>query len=187
MKQIFILLALIGGILFSCDGRYHKHNTNAEVLKNNHLYNSFSKKLEFLPEKNVEIQTDTILSNGFELHLKYTSIDSRYQKVTLNTNPPKELNFKEFGSDVICKKAGKVILKKRIDKTLFSNFKISESWNLAIMQYVWIDYENSLKDKVRLNTSFYFPETKSYRDFIIEIDQNGVMEIKAHSILSKLT
>ncbi|GAA4282158.1 hypothetical protein GCM10022260_25810 [Gaetbulibacter aestuarii] len=156
-------------------------------MKKSRLYNSFSKQIEFIPEKSVEIQTDTILSNGFELHLKYTALDDQYKKFTLQTNPPKELNYLEFGSEVVCKKSGNIILNKRIDKSLFTNFKISESWDLAIMQYVWIDYESSLNEKVCLKTAFYFPETRSYRDFTIEIDDEGEMHIKQNSFVSKLS
>lgn len=187
MKQTFLLLTLISIVFLSCDGRYHQYDTNAEVLKRSQLYNSFSKQIEFIPEKSVEIQTDTILSNGFELHLKYTSLDAQYKKFTLQTNPQKELNYKNFGSDVVCKKSGKVIFKQRIDKSLFSNFKISESWEFAIMQYLWIDYENSMDNKVFLNTSFYFPESNTYKDFTIEIDTEGKMEIKQNAFVSNLT
>ena len=150
------------------------------------MYESFSKKLEFFPEGPVEIKTDTILSNGFELHLKYTTLDEEYQKMILKSKPTKELLFKDFGSDVICKKSGKVIFERRIEKSLFYEFESPEFWDKAIMQFVWIDHEASLKENVYLNTSFYLPESNSYKDFTIEIHADGCWYIKPNSFVSKL-
>ena len=186
MKNILFFLSILCLTFFGCDGRYHRHNSNAEVLKTNHLYESFSKQMEFLPEETVEIKTDTILSNGFELHLKYTTLDKEYQKMALKLKPPKELYYKNFGSELICKRSGKVIFEQRIEKSLFSAFETPEFWDKAIMQFVWIDYEASLNEKVSLNTSFYLPESNSYKDFNIEIYSDGRWYIKPISFVSKL-
>jgi len=53
------------------------------------------------------------------------------------------------------------------------------------MQYVWIDYEASTSNTVYLNTTFRIPATETYRDFIIRIDDQGIIEIKEKNILAK--
>ena len=187
MKNLILIVFIVSIAFLSCDGRNHRNKSKVEVLKAQHLYDSFSTQLEIIPEKPVVIETDTILSNGFELHLEYTTLEKSYNTRIIASHPKKELNYKNFSSDLICKKAGKIILNQRIDKSLFQNYESPAYWDKAIMQYVWIDYEASLKDKVYLNTSFYLPETDSYKDFTLVIDAKGHLRIEPKTYTSKTT
>ena len=45
--------------------------TNTEVLKEHKLLDSFSEQIKYIPEKYTEVITDTILSNGFRVKIKY--------------------------------------------------------------------------------------------------------------------
>ena len=186
MKNLILLMVIACSAFLSCDGRYHNHKSNAEILKEQHLYASFSKQLEIIPEKPVVIETDTLLSNGFELHLKFRSLEKNYRSRIVGSNPKKEFVYKNFGSDLVFKKGGRIILKQRITKSLFKKFESQDYWNKAIMQYVWIDYEASLNDRVYLNTSFYVPETNSYKDFTVIINEDGHMHIERNSFVSKI-
>ena len=63
-------------ILISCDGRDRIYKTNAEVLHESNLFNVFSQQIKFIPEQSIEIETDTILSNGFQVKIKYYSVEN---------------------------------------------------------------------------------------------------------------
>ena len=54
------------------------------------------------------------------------------------------------------------------------------------MQYVWIDYEASTKSNIYLNTSFHIPNTDTFKDFILKIDKNGMMQINQRNLTKNI-
>lgn len=184
-----LLILLLTTIVFiSCDGRDRKYKSNAEVLHENNLLNSFSEKIEFIPKHHVQIVTDTILSNGFQVKLKYNSIENnaivKLKKIKKDT--VSQIHYKNFEAKLQVIKSGKIITENVIDKTFFSQYETNAFWKNAIMQYVWIDYTASTDHAIYLNTSFNIPETNIYKDFIIEIDKYGSIQIKEKSISANI-
>ena len=177
-KLLFLFLLTIAFV--SCDGRDRKHKTNAEVLNENNLLDSFSEKLVFIPEKPIQIITDTILSNGFQVKLNYSSVENDIILKTIKkeNDTLTKIHYKNFKAKLEVFKNGKAINKSTIDKSLFLEFENNDFWSKAIMQFIWIDYNTSTKNTLHLNTSFNIPDTDIYRDFILKIDNLGNIYIE---------
>ena len=177
-KLLFLFLLTIAFV--SCDGRDRKHKTNAEVLNENNLLDSFSKKLVFIPEKPIQIITDTILSNGFQVKLNYSSVENDIILKTIKkeNDTLTKIHYKNFKAKLEVFNNGKAINKSTIDKSLFLEFENNDFWSKAIMQFIWIDYNTSTKNTLHLNTSFNIPDTDIYRDFILKIDNLGNIYIE---------
>jgi len=71
MRNIFFILQIICFAIVGCDGKDRVHKSNTEVLKEHKLLDSFSEKVEYIPETHTEINTDTILGNGFRVKIRY--------------------------------------------------------------------------------------------------------------------
>lgn len=188
MRVLFVLFFALTITFLSCDGRDRKYKTNAEVLKEHKLFESFSKEITYIPEQRTEIYTDTLLSTGFHVKLQYYSINDSYSTKTIKSpnNPNKTTHFKNFEAQVQVLKNEKHILQGNINKTLFQAFESAAFWDTAIMQYVWIDYQHSSQDHVTLNTSFNIPKTEVYKDFSIIINKFGEIDIKQINLTKTL-
>lgn len=188
MKGLFVLFFSFIITFLSCDGRDRKYKTNAEVLKEHKLFESFSEEIEYIPELRTEINTDTLLSTGFRIKLQYYSTEDSYSAKTIepSNHPNKTLHFKNFEAQVKISKNNSVVAQGTINKKLFQTFGPPSFWDAAIMQYVWIDYERSNQDFVTLNTSFNIPKTEVYKDFSIIIKKSGVIELKQINLTETL-
>jgi len=178
-KLTLFFLAMVITFL-SCDGRDRVHKTNAQVLTKNNILETFNEQIKFVPETKVEIVTDTILSNGFQIKIHYNSIE---QGSVLNTKKTKNISttkthYKNFEAKLHILKDGVTINQTVINKSLFNTFKNPSFWEAAIMQHVWIDYETSTKHELYLNTAFNIPNTETYKDFVLKIDEHGTIQIK---------
>jgi len=220
-KLTLFFLAMVITFL-SCDGRDRVHKTNAQVLTKNNILETFNEQIKFVPETKVEIVTDTILSNGFQIKIHYNSIE---QGSVLNTKKTKNISttkthyknfeaklhilkdgvtinqtvinkslfntfknpsfcsttkthYKNFEAKLHILKDGLTINQTVINKSLFNAFKNPSFCEAAIMQHVWIDYETSTKHELYLNTAFNIPNTETYKDFVLKIDEHGTIQIK---------
>jgi len=178
-KLTLFFLAMVITFL-SCDGRDRVHKTNAQVLTKNNILETFNEQIKFVPETKVEIVTDTILSNGFQIKIHYNSIE---QGSVLNTKKTKNISttkthYKNFEAKLHILKDGVTINQTVINKSLFNTFKNPSFCEAAIMQHVWIDYETSTKHELYLNTAFNIPNTETYKDFVLKIDEHGTIQIK---------
>lgn len=177
-KLHFLILTLIVTFL-SCDGRDRIYKTNAEVLTENNLLNSYSEQIKFVPEQKIEIVTDTILSNGFQIKMHYKSIENNtVLSVEKNKNDRvTKTHHKNFEAKLQVLKNGITINQSIINKKLFIAYQDKQFWDNAIMQYVWIDYKASNTNALILNTSFNIPNTETYIDFVLKIDRFGTIQI----------
>ena len=57
---------------------------------------------------------------------------------------------------------------------------------ITLISYIWIVYEASTKNTLYLNTSFHIPNTESYKDFILKIDEYGSILIKKKNLSTKI-
>ncbi|WP_345274617.1 DUF4738 domain-containing protein [Flaviramulus aquimarinus] len=174
--------------LISCDGRDRIHKINAEVLHEGNLLNVFSQQIKFIPEQPIIIATDTILKNGFQIKIKYNSLENHdIVKIVKNKkNTITKVHYKNFEAKIEVLKDGNIINKSSISKALFNKFQNPDFWTKAIMQYVWIDYEASAKSNIYLNTSFHIPNTDTFKDFILKIDKNGMMQINQRNLTKNI-
>ncbi|WP_034039965.1 DUF4738 domain-containing protein [Wocania ichthyoenteri] len=188
MKKLCVLIFIIIITLVSCDGRDRKYKTNAEVLKENKLFDSFSEEIKYIPAQRTEVLTDTILSTGFQVKIQYYALDNDYSSKTVKPSNKinKILHFKNFEAHFQISKNKKLVTQNIINKELFKKFGSPAFWEQAIMQYVWIDYENSTEDFIVLNTSFNIPETEIYKDFSIAINAFGNIKISQINLVENL-
>ncbi|GAA4944421.1 hypothetical protein GCM10023314_16790 [Algibacter agarivorans] len=188
MNKLLILILASTIALTSCDGRDRVYKTNAEVLHESHLLNAFSQQIKFVPERSIKIETDTILSNGFQVKIKYHSVENNSILKTVKTKNDTitKVHYKNFEAKLEVLKNGKTINKSSISKVLFNEFENTSFWTNAIMQYIWIDHEASTKNKLYLNTSFHIPNTESYKDFILKMDEYGSIQIKESNLSTKI-
>lgn len=184
MKKLLILIFILSITFISCDGRERKHLSNHDVLQSTNLYESFSKKVSFTPEVPLEIVTDTILSSGFEVKIKYSAIENDFISEITKKEIIEEINHKNFEAELMLLKHGELVTHGLINKSLFKKYATPEFWNNSIMQHVWVDYENSTRNQIQLNTSFRIIETDTFKDFSILINSLGIIEIKEINLLS---
>lgn len=186
-KLIFSILPIIAIFSMSCDGRNRTYKSNTEVLRDSNLLKSFSEQLNFVPEKPIEIVTDTILSNGFQVKIKYTSIEDDFisLKKTSDNDSIINTNYKNFEAKIQIFKSGELISKLSLNKSKFSHFETFSFLEYAIMQFVWIDYNNLNANQISFNTSLNNLKNKGYKDYNITIDSKGIIEIKEINLISQ--
>ena len=181
MNKLYVLIIIV--ISFnSCDGKYRAHMSNEAVLREANLLESFTEQLKYIPEQPIEIETDTIMSNGFNIKIAYHSVEnSHVSKTKKNKHGIVTKTYhKNFEAQFQVYKNSITLQKGIINKTLFHESENIENpfWNDAIMQYVWVDYSAMTKHSIQLNTSFHIPDTQNYKDFTLTIFDTGKMEIK---------
>ncbi|WP_158849570.1 hypothetical protein [Algibacter sp. L1A34] len=186
MKKLIFLILIISIVFAHFDGQDRKYSNSRDVLQSTNLLESFSKKVKFTPEEPVVIVTDTILSSGFEVKLKYNSIENNFISniIAAEDQSAQETLYKDFEAELKVLIHGELITEGLINKGLFKNYANTEFWKHAIMQHVWIDHEHSTEQYVQLNTSFRVLETETYKDFSILINSLGSIEIKEINLLS---
>ena len=183
-KLILIIILVIGFV--SCDGRHRAYKTNKEVLMEANLLESFTEALKFIPEQPTQIVTDTVLSNGFEVKINYQSKEDDFIIKTIKSKNDTitKWHYKNFEAAFLVSKNNRELSQGIINKDLFKTFENSTFWNEAIMQYVWVDYEASTDKSVHIKTSFHIPNSKTYKDFLILVFDDGKIvtkQINTHS------
>ncbi len=180
MRNLYVLFFVLFIALMSCDGRDRKYKTNADVLKANKLFDSFSEQVKYMPEQPTEVFTDTILSTGFQVKIKYYALENDVISKTSTTpnDHNKTVYFKNFEAQFQVSKNNNLLIRDFINKKMFTKFESHAFWAAAVMQFVWVDYENSTEEFLTLNTSFHIPETKVYKDFSIVVNKFGKIKIR---------
>ncbi|MFD1613617.1 hypothetical protein [Gelatiniphilus marinus] len=188
MRYLSILYFALIITLISCDGRDRIHKTSAEVLKENKLFDSFSEEIKYIPEQRTEVLTDTILSSGFQVKIQYYVLDDDYstKRIKASNEINKILYFKNFEAQFHISKNNKFVAQNVINKEFFKKHGASAFWEQAIMQFVWIDYENSNENFIVINTSFNIPGTNVYKDFSISIDAFGTLKTKQINLIENV-
>ncbi|HAI18384.1 MAG TPA: hypothetical protein DCM10_10365, partial [Xanthomarina gelatinilytica] len=148
MKQFIFLLviATIGIVSISCNGRDRVFKTNTEVLIENKLLDSFSENITYVPETYTEVATDTILYNGFHVKLKtYTIMDKHIVNEFKQDSIVYKKYYREFVTDVIVTKNDKEIFNERIDKEFIHKHNNNLQLNKAIIN-VMVNQVSSVKN-----------------------------------------
>ena len=179
MKKNFFILVILIICFASCDGRERAQNNNKENLEHSKLSDSFFVQTKYFPQEYSETITDTILSNGFRVTIKFYS--DMYKNV-LNDFKIDTINYKhyyrEFKGDLKVVKKGKTIFNKTIDKSFFTD-KLNEMfWKNAIMGDILLD-ENLVTNKhLYINVFFCIPESEICKNYNIIIDAYGASKIE---------
>lgn len=163
MKLFYLTTLILLTICFmSCDGRDRLDRTPQEVLQENKLLDSFSEmQIRLIPEEYAEKTTDTIFSNGYEVHVKmYTDMDNH---ITVNLNG-ETVNYRDFNLDIIVVKDGKKLMNKTFSK---QHHMVHETTILNLKSSYLRDFWISVDDKHYLdqnmpviNFEYYSPVSK---------------------------
>lgn len=181
MKQFIFLLviATIGIVSISCDGRDRVFKTNTEVLIENKLLDSFSENISYVPETYTEVATDTILYNGFHVKLKtYTIMDKHVVNEFKQDSIVYKKYYREFVTDVIVTKNDKEIFNERIDKEFIHKHNNNLQLNKAIIN-VMVNQVSSVKNHGLVLSAMIKDiqnETIKFCDILIDSEGNLVLK-----------
>ncbi|WP_417873654.1 hypothetical protein [Xanthomarina gelatinilytica] len=181
MKQFIFLLviATIGIVSISCDGRDRVFKTNTEVLIENKLLDSFSENITYVPETYTEVATDTILYNGFHVKLKtYTIMDKHIVNEFKQDSIVYKKYYREFVTDVIVTMNDKEIFNERIDKEFIHKHNNNLQLNKAIIN-VMVNQVSSVKNHGLVLSAMIKDiqnETIKFCDILIDSEGNLVLK-----------
>ena len=178
MKKLIFLLALIGVVSISCDGRDRVYKTDFNVLK----AKSISENITYIPEGYTEVVTDTMLSNGFRIKMKtYTDMEQS----VLNEFKQDTINYKqyyrEFVSEVTITKNSKEIFSHLIDKQFLYKLKNDLQLDHAIVKLMFDQASSIETNSIVLSALIQKTDSKkvSFCDIIIDSEGNYKLEEKS--------
>ena len=159
-----LLLILIGGTSFiSCDGRDRAYRTNAEILEEQKLLDSFSESIKYIPASYTEYTKDTIFNNGFTIKIKsYSDMDNDILRDFESDSINYKYYYREFKADITVYKDEKMLFSETIDKDFLINTDIpkNRSLNDKILKTFWVeDFNESHKNTAVINLAFCTPNT----------------------------
>lgn len=156
-----IILFAIAMCFAACDGRDRLHKTPQEVLQETKLLDSFSENITYIPAGYAEKITDTIFSNGYNIHIKmYSDMENHISSYSGKDT----INYRDFNLDIKVVKDGKIIMEKTFNK---QHHMIYETTSLDLktcyLRAFWISHDDKhYKDKNTpvINFEYYSPITK---------------------------
>ncbi len=181
MNKLIPLLLLIAVLFIGCDGRSRAKQTNAEVLKEHNLLDSFSEHTKYVPMEYTEVVTDTILSNGFKVKVKTysdmeTNISKRFKKNAITHH----VLYREIVSEVSVFKDGRLVFNETInDSFLKKHIPNIKGLKESINKGVAINEEKSIEtNNIHIAISNCKPDnTKNCPSYYIIIDEKGHFKI----------
>jgi hypothetical protein len=176
-----LLILLTGTMIFSsCDRRTTKRDAlKASVAK----FKSNIKSphvAEYFPKSYAEVQTDTILSNGYRVSIKNFTNMNKLVALPKSVKINETTQFRQIDSEITVYKNDKLIF-----KNVFSNV-FSEHFNkekISLQDYlnngISIDEMASLsQNKVVLITANTIPKNNQGTYYKLSIDEQGNSNIK---------
>ena len=112
-KNTLILSLLVIVLISSCDGRDKAFRSAQNDLIENKVLDTFTENVNYYPKSYTEIVTDTILSNGYNIHIKFYSDMNN----TLIVNEKDATHYRDFIVDVKITKETKEIFNDTIYKS----------------------------------------------------------------------
>ena len=174
MNKLFFLLFITILTLFNCDGRHRKHKTNAEVLNENKLLDSFSENIQYLPATYSEVITDTILNSGFRVKIKtYTEMQDNVLHEFIIDTIKYKFHYRNYTGKLNVFFKNSLILDETINKSYLNKNENKAFWDSAIMGGISIDEQNSTKNEVHISILYCIPESEICKDFKLIVDNKG--------------
>ena len=182
MKKLTLISLLLAITIFaSCDGKDRARLTLEEKITNNEVPKSFFEKTAYFPKEYTEVETDTILNNGYRVHIKtFSDMNNSYVKEFDKDTIKYKHHYRDFLSSITVWKDDKEIFFNTIDKEFFEK-KVSTDSDLNNMTFhnVWLDEQTSTYDNaVIIKSLFCKPETDDCIVFKMTIDNTGYLTVK---------
>jgi hypothetical protein len=188
MKHLLGLLVILVIGLTSCEGRKTSNQALSESIEE-FRKNATIEVDVFIPETYVEKEVDTVLSNGYRVHIKtFTDFENsvRFSKIKDTINY--QTHYRNYKFEISVSKNNKLIYnesfnKIRVNKDFNYNNKAEADSNLynfdklAVLKSIQVNEESSLKNTVGIDILFAIPESDRYAAHTLFIDENGFSNI----------
>ncbi|WP_298239395.1 hypothetical protein [uncultured Algibacter sp.] len=191
LHKLPLIFVLFGIVLCSCDGRKSKN----DLLKESII--KFKDSIEpieivkYFPKEYEETQTDTILSNGYAVHIKaYVSMkDAVSNEYQIDSKTTIKDVFRKRLYEINVEREGVLIFNKLINTNFFSSHGKIEKLNLSktIVNNIEVNQELSMQDNLFLTAEIVnvsSEKAKYYKHtfFNIIIDSKGIHQLnKLHT------
>ncbi len=177
MKYLIFILFFISMTIISCDGRSKLYKSNQEILKEHGLYDTFSERINYIPESYLETTTDTILSNGYRIKIKsFTDMNNSFLNAYAENTIQHKDYYRNINTYITIIKNNEEILSKLINKDSFIEYdkSLEKSIHNKTIQGVWInEYASLVNNMVIINVMFVEPETNKHINYYLEFDAQG--------------
>ena len=179
MKYLSSILLLCILLASSCDGRDRANYTQKEKIEQSKLSKSFFEHIKYIPETYTEIETDTLLVNNFQIHLKvYSDMNTSILKEIKKDTIVHKTYYRHFKGNLVVSLDNNEIANISIDKLLFQDKTKKEFWKNATLGNIAVNHEYSNDHEILLNVYYQVPESNQYKDFNIFIDSQGKFRIE---------
>jgi len=162
----------------SCDGKHRVLDTHDDKLKRSELSETFFKRDVYVPAKYTASITDTILSSGLKIRVKYYAVSDKLVKIKNNNNSNSNTHYRQFESQIQVFKNDKLSFDDILNTSDFADQQNPVFWEKAILQYVWLDDSNSTENNIQINCSFSVPKTNEYRSYTVYFNSLGDRNIE---------
>src|SRR5690606_3376094 len=160
-----------------------RRSSDLDSLKEKKLLDSFSENVQYFPKEYAEVETDTLLSNGFRVVINIKSkMDSNILVETRKATIQEKRYYRNFIGKVTVFKENTLLLSKEITKLFVENELNNPEVDLSKyrLNNIWISnyFENS-KERICLNFEYCKPEAIDYCwRFELFIDESGKYLLK---------
>lgn len=184
MKQLILILLIIGIGFFSCEDRKTQNQALSESIE------EFKKTVNFetnvyIPETYIEQEVDTIMSNGFRVKVKtYSDLSNavRFSKIKDTINY--QTHYRNFKFDISIYKNDKEIYNESFDKqkinkafnydaNLVSGSDLYNFNTLAVLKSINVNDDPSYTNVVLIDIMYAIPESNRYATHRLFIDNKG--------------
>ncbi|WP_299126102.1 hypothetical protein [uncultured Winogradskyella sp.] len=181
MKNLLGLLLILVTAFTSCEGRKTHDQSLAESIEEFNKKNTLIEKVSYKPEMYTEVATDTILSNGFKVNVKYFSdMNNQILDEVIQEGIIYKRNYREFIAQINISKNGKEIFNGIIDKNFIKTQKdlTPDFIDFTIMSNVLINFESV--DHKNLNLEIWFKKIKTdiHKIYTLKFDKTGMYKIE---------
>ncbi len=184
MRTIFgLLLILIIGFT-SCDGRITQNQALSESIEEFKKSASLEVNV-YVPEAYLELEVDTLLSNGYSVKIKtYSDMSNSVLFTKIKDTINYQTHYRNFKFNISVSKDDKLIYKESFDKEKANkafNYKASlvpgsNLYNfdkLSVLKSIQVNDDPSYTNMVLIDIIFAIPETDRYASHTLFINENG--------------
>lgn len=176
MKQLLLFLCCLTLMVFaSCNNSTSKQDRLKQAVSEFNKKETQTNLQSMSPERYVEIQTDSIISQTFKVSIKnYSNMNQSISAEELFTHKSAKIKMQRvFESDIIVSVKDQVVFAKHISSELFRTLQPSAFWENATLEHVWVNQERSDATTLSLGISMVNPKNKAFKMYEMIIDQLG--------------
>lgn len=171
------LMPLFFGLIISlasCDGRKNRNDALKESVTKFKDSIKPTEIIKYFPEVYEEIETDTILNNGFRVKVKtFTDMEQNVLNEFVIDTIHYKYYYRNYTNKLEIFYKDKLIIDEYINKSNFTKDEDTLFWNDAILGGFSLEDININLDKVYINAFFCLVESEFCKEYKISIDKEG--------------